>query len=231
MRHEFRPTTERLESFALLSTVPAVVSPPPVMAPQITLTLTTDKPVYNPGDVVHMTVSETNNTNHDITIADGPSLHEFEVTQNGAVVWRSSPGFQPLFLRMVTLHPGQSLKFSATWNGRPNDGLGNTTGPALTGSFQVKSTVRQGGAEPAPVSITIGPSSAHTSAYLSPIAVPTTPTIPVKGPLPPLYNGSMTSGYRSPIAVPTTPTIPVKGPLPPLYGGLVTTGSPPRSTL
>jgi hypothetical protein len=154
MRPRFRPTIEPLEAQTLPSGVlPAVA---PVSPAPVTLTLTTDKAEYQSGQPVHMTLTETNTSGHQVTITDGPSVDGFYVTQKGATVWRSNAGAQPMFLRVVDLLPGQSYTLSATWDGHSNDPSGSD-GPLLTGTFQVHSQVSFNGAEAPPVTVTIQP--------------------------------------------------------------------------
>jgi hypothetical protein len=141
MRPRFRPAVERLEAQTLpsgLAPLPAALPPPP-----LTLTLATDRTVYQVGQPVHMTLTETNTTGHDVSFADGPSIDGFYVTSGtGATVWRSNAGIQPLFVRLVVLHPGQSYTLQATWDGHPNDPWGNEqTGVTPTGTFQVHTQV------------------------------------------------------------------------------------------
>jgi hypothetical protein len=160
MRPRFRPTVERLEAQTLLSglgPLPAALPPPP-----LTLTLATDRSVYQVGQPVHMTLTETNTTAHDVTFADGPSIDGFYVTSStGATVWRSNAGIQPLFLRLVVLHPGQSYTLQATWDGHPNDPWGNEqTGVTPTGTFQVHTQVNPSAT---PATFTIQPSTPPAS--------------------------------------------------------------------
>lgn len=154
MRRAFRPGAERLEAHTLLSGIPWTVAaplpPPAATAPVpvgVEMAVTTDKSVYQAGEPVHMTLTETNRGSGDVTIYDGPSTHGFVVTQNGAVVWRSNSGFQAMWVRSITLHPGESFTVSATWDGHPSLPMGGEdTGVTLTGTFQVSNQARQGGA-------------------------------------------------------------------------------------
>src|SRR5207302_3126647 len=58
MRPKFRPGVEQLEAQTLPSgLLPAVATPTPV---PVTLALTTDQAVYQAGQPVHMTLTETN---------------------------------------------------------------------------------------------------------------------------------------------------------------------------
>lgn len=197
MRRAFRPGAERLEAHTLLSGIPWTVAaplpPPAATAPVpvgVEMAVTTDKSVYQAGEPVHMTLTETNRGSGDVTIYDGPSTHGFVVTQNGAVVWRSNSGFQAMWVRSITLHPGESFTVSATWDGHPSLPMGGEdTGVTLTGTFQVSNQARQGGATAPPATFTILP--AQTPAVTRPAATPA-PAAPAQ-PAPPSWT------YRPPV--------------------------------
>ena len=82
--------------------------------------LTTDQSAYQAGQAIVMTFQETNVSTHAITVADGPSIDGFIVTQDGTEVWRSNSGANPMFVLADTLQPRQSLTLTATWDGIPN---------------------------------------------------------------------------------------------------------------
>ena len=180
MRPGFRPAVERLESQILMTglllpslgvsgpTLP-VVNVSPVTQPAggaqlpLRLTLTTDKSVYVVGQPVKMTLTETNTTNHVVQIGDGPSVDGFFVSQNGATVWRSNAGFQPFFIRLINLAPGQSYTLRATWDGHPNSAFGGgELSATLTGTFVIHNQIAQYGLSAAPVTITIRPATPPT---------------------------------------------------------------------
>jgi len=106
-----RPKVEPLEGRALLS--------------DLAVTLTTDQPSYQVGQPVRITLTETNATNHDVTVAEGCGINDFWVTQNGVELWRKSKdGPQPLcpiFLGGV-LHAHESRSFNALWDGHTVEG-------------------------------------------------------------------------------------------------------------
>jgi hypothetical protein len=81
----------------------------------LSMTLMTDRSNYTLGNPVKMTFTETNVSTTAIQVAVGPSIDGFIIRQNGSAVWRSNSGIQPMFLRLQTLEPGQSITFSATW--------------------------------------------------------------------------------------------------------------------
>ena len=60
--------------------------------------LTTDQSAYQPGQPIVMTFQVTNVSTHAITVDDGPSIDGFIVSQDGAEVWRSNSGVNPLFI-------------------------------------------------------------------------------------------------------------------------------------
>jgi hypothetical protein len=150
MKRSTNPAVERLEGKNLL-TAPATVAPvAPIVAAAdqgLVVKLTTDHAVYHLGQPVVMTLTETNTSQHNITIELGPSRDGFFVTLNGNEVWASNTGPQPQYILVETLKPGESVKLSATWNGRSNIGPASTP----TGTLVVHSQV----AGAAPVTIQI----------------------------------------------------------------------------
>jgi len=88
--------------------------------------LTTNQSVYQPGQPIQMTFTETNTSNQPVTVGVGPSIDGFDVTQNGKPVWESNAGVNPLFILVKTLQPGQSLTLNSTWNGVPSPGQPST---------------------------------------------------------------------------------------------------------
>src|SRR5262249_10889411 len=106
MAHQARLTVERLEGRDRLS--------------RRSYSLTTDKSVYQAGELIRMTFTETNTTQQAIGINAGPSNDGFNVTQNGQKVWQSNTGPPSLHPTVLILKPGRSLTFSATWDGIPN---------------------------------------------------------------------------------------------------------------
>jgi uncharacterized protein YpmB len=104
---------------ATFSVTASQPTPPPPVTPPVqsglAITLTTDQPSYKVGQVVHMTMTATNNSNSDLTIWVGPTTNVFAITQNGDVIWRSDspPSLRPT-VRQI-LKPGQSLTLTAAW--------------------------------------------------------------------------------------------------------------------
>jgi len=143
LRH-IRPNLEPLEGRALLS--------------DVAVTVTTDQQSYQVGQPIRIRLTETNSTNHDVTVAEGCGVSDFWTTQNGAELWRKSKdGPQPLcpiFLGGV-LHPHESRTFDALWNGHTDEGPPGTP----TGVVQVSGQI-DGVASP-PVAIRIEPQAVN----------------------------------------------------------------------
>jgi hypothetical protein len=95
--------------------------------------LTTDKSVYQVGEPIRVTFTETNTGQEpaQIGVDAGDGL---TVMQDGAVVWDQNQGrLFPLCTVSETLQPGQSRTWTGTW-----DGIPNTVPPSiLSGSFTV----------------------------------------------------------------------------------------------
>ena len=91
----------------------------------LAVSLTTDHSFYQLGQPVKMTLTETNNSFHNVQVVLGPSIDAFFISQDGATVWTSAnKGPVPMYILVETLKPGQSLTLKATWNGMPNEGMG-----------------------------------------------------------------------------------------------------------
>jgi len=145
-----RPNVELLECRALLS--------------DLAVTVTTDQPSYQVGQPVRITLTETNTTDHDVTVAERCGVNDFWATQDGAEVWRKSKdGPQPLcpiFLGGV-LHAHESRSFGALWNGHTDEGPPGTP----TGAVQVFGRVD--GVSSPPVAIRIEPAPAMNPLVLT----------------------------------------------------------------
>jgi hypothetical protein len=136
MRHQLRPSVDGLENKILLSHLAAgLMAHHPLPQHEVqpvrgvaamAVSLTTNQPAYNRGQVVIMTLTMTNNSNHNETVMLGPSKDGFLITHNAKVIWRSNAGFVPQYLVKRILKPGQSMTLSAHW-----------TVPAMTGNFVV----------------------------------------------------------------------------------------------
>jgi hypothetical protein len=148
MRFGFKPGFENLEPHVLLSgSVPSAV-PASLTPGVVTIALKTDRSGYQVGDPVLLKLTETNTSNHDVRIVDGPSIDGFSVTQNGATIWRSNARIQPLFLVAIDLKPGQSHTLSARWDGHTEDAWGNKSALLPTGTFAVHNQLQPIGSNP-----------------------------------------------------------------------------------
>jgi Intracellular proteinase inhibitor len=139
MKRKLQPRMEALESKALLSSVAGSAAHPHATQPAhlapsepgarnaISVTLTTNESVYQPGQVVQMSLTETNRSNHSVKVAVGPTIDTFEIAQNGKVVWRSDSGFLPQYVYLKVLRPGASTTVKAHW----------TVTAGMSGSFTV----------------------------------------------------------------------------------------------
>ena len=111
-----------------------VISPHEVA---LAVSLTTDHSLYQRGQPVVITLTETNISSHDVQVVSGPSIDGFSITHNGAPVWVSNKGPVPLYLSVETLKLGQSFTLQVVWDGRSN--VGPPTEP--TGVFVVHSAL------------------------------------------------------------------------------------------
>ncbi len=128
---------------SMLSAIAAPIAPgsPPIIAPVsqgLVMKLSTDHQVYHRGQPVVITLTETNTSQHEITVGSGPSLGGFFVTHNGRKVWASNAEIQPMFVLLKTLEPGQSLTQSAIWNGQSNIGPAWTVSGHLVIGSQIE---------------------------------------------------------------------------------------------
>jgi hypothetical protein len=103
---------------------PPVNTLPPVSPPVgLSISVTTNHSHYALGQNVQMSVTATNNSNHNITVWVGPNSNVFTITKNGKVVWRSNSGLQPLYTVAKVIAPGQSLTLTAVWKATLNGTL------------------------------------------------------------------------------------------------------------
>jgi hypothetical protein len=129
MKHQQRPSIEALETKALLShialaftgahagkAVPTVTGK--ALNTGIDTTVTTNEVSYTPGELVGMTLTETNKSGHDVFVAVGPSIDGFSITYGAKTIWRSNKGFTPQFIYRKLLLPGESFTLKAAWIAR-----------------------------------------------------------------------------------------------------------------
>jgi hypothetical protein len=149
------------------STTTFQISPP--SPGDLVTKISTDQLVYDVGQPVTMTFTETNNGVQPIAVVTGPS--EFAVTQNGTSVWDMSAanGVKPTW---STLQHGQSYTQTATWTdvdrltgtfavSDPFDPSGSSA------TFQIVSTPNSGGSNPNPGLPIPSPSPSPIKATLS----------------------------------------------------------------
>lgn len=170
MRRSIPPGLELLEGKALLSGVSAAAS-------GLADSLTAVASRTMSGAQVVLTYTETNVSNHDITVDYGPSTDGFAASQGGKTIWAENAGlFLPDFLQADDLKPHQSVTVTDTWDARAN--VVNPTepwveGPPLSGTFTVSNALDQG----ATATVTI-PKSWTTPIKLTHVSPPA-PPIPV----------------------------------------------------
>jgi hypothetical protein len=241
MKRKTQPRLETLESRALLSGGSGTVlhhahrhahfaQIGARASSNLRVTLTTNQAVYQPGQVVRMTLTETNMSDHPMRVDDGPSLHAFYITHNGKVVWRSITPMTPDFLRLRVLMPGQSVTYSAQWTVQPRmAGMFEVhvqRFPNVTAMFRVIPV----GSSPTKPVFPISPVSGGGATtpggtgatHWSPSPTPTPPIIVI----PPGSGGGPGSNGPGPVTSPGSGGgAPIPGPLPPIVIGLTGTGN------
>ena len=133
MRRTNRPNVELLEGKTLLSAASAATS-------GLVGSLTAVATGTGAGTRVVVTLTETNVTDHDVTIDVGPTNDGFVATRDGKAVWASNPGIQPQYLILETVKAHHSITFHATWDGRSNQVNlldPSKEGPPLSGTFKL----------------------------------------------------------------------------------------------
>jgi hypothetical protein len=104
------------------------------------VSLTTNQTNYMPGQVVHMTLTETNNTGKPVFVNYGPSIGGFYITAGSRTIWRSNSGVNPLFIVHRMLLPGQSITLTANWTATAAVGtyqVHNQMAPEATATFHI----------------------------------------------------------------------------------------------
>jgi hypothetical protein len=105
-------------------TVTSSFAPPGVSATfeiessPINVTVTTGHSSYEAGRPVAITVTLTNVSSHDATLRPNSKSDGVTILDGSTVVWRSRRVNGADKLR--TLHPGQNVRLSFVWNGKPN---------------------------------------------------------------------------------------------------------------
>ena len=175
MNRRYRRNLESLEGRSLLS--------------GLSVSLTTDQPVYHVGQPVQIDLVETNNTSKPITVDEGPSIDGFIVEQAGVTMWRSNAGINPQIILANTVQSGQSFTLKTTWNGIPNG-----SSKSVTGTFEVNNELTL---NVAPATFQIEDSSTSTNPAPSPAPTTPAPAAPIQNPVTP---------------TPVAPTLPISGP-------------------
>lgn len=94
----------------------------------LSCSLTTEQSIYQAGQPIQITFTETNTGNQSVTVEVRPT--DFTVSQNGTSIWESNPGNASNPPQMETLKPGQSVKQTATWDGTTTYSLRGIDGGA-----------------------------------------------------------------------------------------------------
>ena len=102
MRRRRLLVAEFLEQRSLLST--------------LSYSLTTDRSVYQVGQPIQVTFSETNSGTQAVSVQVIPT--DFTVSVDGKSIWQSNPGNASQLPTTETLQPGQTVSQTATWNGK-----------------------------------------------------------------------------------------------------------------
>jgi hypothetical protein len=152
----------------------------------LTVSVTTNKSVYDFDEPVQLSFSETDSGNQPIAVLTGPTA--FEITSNGTQVWESTDvDTLPASTSWQTLQPGQSYSQTITWDGF--DGY-SAASPNGTGTFTVSNLL-----DPTQSSVSFQVVGTPVSTPPNPGPGPV-PPVPAPKPVPPI---SIVS--PSPIAV------------------------------
>jgi Intracellular proteinase inhibitor len=100
----------------------------------ITYSLTTEQSVYQVGQPIQFTFTETNTSDQPVPVSLSPTDFTVSYEDIGSQVWQSDPGNAGQPPTSVTLQPGQSVSQSATWDGTTME-TGSEQGQ--TGSYAV----------------------------------------------------------------------------------------------
>jgi hypothetical protein len=116
---------DRLEERTLLSSV--------------SYSLTTSQSIYQVGQPVNLTFTETNTGDEPVTVSVSPT--DFTISQNNSAIWQSDSTVGNVPSTSEALAPGQSLSQTASWNGIWDDSLpygeGSATPINAYGTFTV----------------------------------------------------------------------------------------------
>lgn len=99
-------------------TIEAAPTPRPAPPPR-SVSVTTDRASYRPGQPVTITLTETNTTGHDVPAVFGCQILSASATGPGGPVWRyRDMRLCPTIVGV--LHAGESRRFTLVWDGRPH---------------------------------------------------------------------------------------------------------------
>jgi hypothetical protein len=167
-------------------------------AADLTTKITTDKSVYDSGEPVQITLSETNVSAQPIVVLTGPPA--FQISHAGTVFWQSAnPITLPALASWQTLQPGQSYTQTLTWKASLNSAVVSSQ---VVGQFSVSDLLDPDG-------------SSASFQVLPTVYVPPPPTMPPV-PVPPVP--------VPPVPVPPVPVVPPSPPSPspvPVTGTLI----------
>ena len=96
----------------------------------LSYSLAADQSVYQVGQPIALTFTETNVSNQPVTVEVSPS--DFTVSQNNAAIWQSNPDNANGLSVPETLLPGQSVSQSANWDGTTSYSLAPLLGSPQT---------------------------------------------------------------------------------------------------
>ncbi len=212
MRFQLRPRIDGLEERALLSHLAASLMAPDhafqaevrreVATSKMAVSLTTNQTTYTPGQVVQMTLTMTNTSSQNETVALGPSIDGFFVTQNAKVIWRSNSGVEPQYIVRRILKPGQSITLTAQW----------TIPASVSGALAVHNELFPSGPV-APIQVTAAPPSPSVVSPRPLSVTPPTQTLPIVArpvATPPLAPTSISPLEPIIPVVPTAPSVILK---------------------
>jgi hypothetical protein len=136
VRHQLHPSVDELENLTLMSHMAASLVAHDLHYRELlhdvqrvqgmsgmTVALTTNQGTYNLGQVVKMTMTMTNISNHNETVVIGPSTGVFVITHNQRVIWRSNEGVVPQIIVKRILKPEQSITLTAHWTATATGGF------------------------------------------------------------------------------------------------------------
>jgi len=112
----------------------------------LSYSLTTDKSVYQAGETIQFTFTQTNTGSQPVNVMVVPA--DFKVIAGAAVIWQSNPDSSSETLISETLNPGQSVTQTATWSATESFlgteinqwgsfAVSNANAPGVSAPFQI----------------------------------------------------------------------------------------------